>query len=100
MPDYEIVFPIGNVFDLVAPTSIALRKIRGGADDDVASHFRIDIKQQRDHAGLVKFERPPFALGPGAEIVSSLLIPANRWPENMVLHAIVVLKLDRRPLLH
>jgi hypothetical protein len=58
------------------------------------------VTQQGDDARLIELEGTFFALRPSAEIVSFLFVPADRWPEDVVLHRIVVLEINCRAYLH
>ena len=58
------------------------------------------VAKQRHHPGVVELEGLLFALGPRAEVVAKLLVPADRRPEHVVLHRVAVQKLDRGALLH
>ena len=58
------------------------------------------VAEQRHDARLVKGERTLFALRPGSQIVSGLLVGANRGPEDVVGHVVAIQEVDRCTLLH
>src|SRR6516165_1519085 len=100
MPADNVVLAIRHVFDLVVPTGIGLSGVRSGADNDVARHLRMNVAQQRHNPWSIKREWPLFALWPRPQVVSFLLVAADRGPEHVVLHVVTVLELHRCSLLH
>src|SRR5271166_509237 len=95
MPGDHVVLAVGNIFDFVVPAGISLGKVGRRADNDVARHLRVNIAQQRYHAGVIELEGALLALGPGAKVVGKFLIAANGGPENIVLDGVAVQELDR-----
>ena len=86
VPRRDRIAAIGNVFDLVVPAVVSLGEIRSWADHDVSRHLRMHVAEQRHDARLIERERTLLTLGPRAQIVSELLVAADRSPEDVVLH--------------
>src|ERR1700757_3848367 len=100
MPNHKSIGPVRNVFDLVVPAVVGLRKIRRWADDQVTSHLRMDIAQHRHCTRLVEGEGTLLAFRPGPEVVSSLLVPADCSPKDVLGSVFAVLEVHGRTLLH
>src|SRR5580704_2691271 len=100
MPGDDVVLAIRNVVDLVVPAGISLGEVRGRADDDIARHLGVNVAQQWHHTRRTECEWPLFALWPCAEVVSILLVAADRRPKHIVLHVVTVLELHRSSYLH
>src|SRR5579863_1355515 len=100
VPDREGVAAVGDVFDFVVAAVIRLGEIRRRTYNNVSRHFRMDIAEHWNDARLVECEGTLFAFRPGSQIVSGLLIRADRGPKDVVLHGIAVQKFYRCALLN
>src|SRR5450631_2894286 len=97
MPSDDVVLAIRNILDLVAPAGIGLGEVGSGADNDIARHLRVDVAKQWHYTRGIELEGLLVALGPCTEVVSVLLVAADRGPEHVVLHVVAVLEVNRRP---
>src|SRR5215469_3072175 len=100
VPGNNVVFSIRHVVDLVVAGGIRLSKIWRRTDYDKARHFCMDVAKQRRHTRLLELVGPLLPLRPGPDVMSCLLIAADRRPKHVVLLIVVVDELDGRPLLH
>src|SRR5271166_4618279 len=100
VPGHDVVLAIRNVVDLVVPAGIGLSEVGSGADDDIARHLGVHVAQQRHHTWRTECEWPLFALRPRAQIVSVLLVAADRRPKHIVLHVVTILEFHRSSYLH
>src|SRR5208282_1004738 len=100
MPNGKCVAAVGNVFDLVIARVVSFGKVWSWADDDISRHFRVYVAKQRDYARFIEGKGPLLTLRPRPQIVSRFLVGTNRGPENVMLHAVAIQKLNRCALLY
>src|SRR5215469_6280572 len=100
VPYDQRVATIWDVLDLIAAALIGLCEIRSRGNDEVSSHFGVHVTEQRHNARLVEGERSLLALGPGTEIVSGLLVAADRRPKDVMGDVVTVEEVDGCSLLH
>src|SRR5438270_12783256 len=90
MPCIYGVLTVRNVGDGISTVRASLSKVRSWRNNDVAGHFRVNVAEQRHHAGIVELECLFLSLGPGSHVMGLFLVAGNRRPEDVVLDLVTV----------
>src|SRR6516165_10565537 len=94
MPCSHAVSAIRDILDLVFARFIRNNKIRRWRDDDIAGHLRMHVAEEGNHTRVIEFEASLFSLWPRGHIVTQLLVPTDRDPEDVVRHIVAVKKVN------
>ena len=60
----------------------------------------MNVAEKRNRSRIIKLEGALLAFWPGAQVVSQLLVAANRGPEDIVGNRVAILEVDRSADLH
>ena len=85
---------VRHILDLEFARLVCLREIGSWRNDHVRRHLRVNVAEQRDHARIIKLEGLLLSLGPCPQVVSQLLVAADRDPEDVVRYAVAVEKIN------
>ena len=94
VPGGDGVGAIGYVFDFEFTGFVGFGEVGGGRDDDVGGHLGVDVAEEWDYAGVIELEGLLLSFGPGAEVVSELLVAADGDPEDVVGYGVAVEEVD------